>query len=161
MHFTVCSILLLLLVGPVSSMPVPFCQNTHRQIENILNLLQTIRKAATGTSSNVTKLDENETILNTDQCALIQRLSNYQACDLDLSPEIKELHYMKTETKGLVENLQSSPIASCVLSPAVCPCSHLPMWKKIIFLLNSWSQDVAACNNALRNVCSSSNYNSV
>lgn len=49
--FPTCSVLLLLLVWPASSMPVTFCQNTERQIESILNLLQTVRKAANRTVS--------------------------------------------------------------------------------------------------------------
>lgn len=40
--FTMSVILLLILVWPVSPAPILFCQNTERQIENILSLLQTI-----------------------------------------------------------------------------------------------------------------------
>ncbi|GAA6096431.1 uncharacterized protein LOC108262803 [Tachysurus ichikawai] len=153
-----CSVLMLHVVLSASAMPVTFCQNTERQIEIILNLLQIIRKSVNGTPINLTKQRDSNPILNTDQCAVVQRLSNYQACELDLSPEVS---YMKAETKGLVENLQGFKSASCVLSTAVCPYSDLPMWSRIDTLLNLWSQDVAACTDALQSMCPSSNYNSV
>ncbi|KAK3554046.1 hypothetical protein QTP70_019162 [Hemibagrus guttatus] len=161
MHIAMCSALLLHLVWPASAMPVTFCQNTERQIESILNLLQIIRKTVNRTPVNLTKQRESMPTLNIDECALVQRLTNYQACELHLSPEIIEITYMKAETKGLVENLQGFKTTSCVLSPAVCPYSELPMWSKIDVLLKLWSQDVAACNDILQSMCSSSNYNSV
>ncbi|KAL7889679.1 hypothetical protein AOLI_G00019370 [Acnodon oligacanthus] len=91
------------------------------------------------------------------QCELAQKLTNYQACDLSLSTEIKKkVNYTKIETKGLVDNMQmNSKNFSCVLSSPICPTSsNLSLWNKINFLLDSWFQDVAAYSNALQSVCS-------
>ncbi|KAL7878102.1 hypothetical protein SRHO_G00047450 [Serrasalmus rhombeus] len=91
------------------------------------------------------------------QCGLAQKLTNYQACDLNLSTEIKKkVNYTKIETKGLVDNMQmNSKNFNCVLSSPVCPTSSsLSLWNKINFLVDSWFQDVAAYSNALQSVCS-------
>ncbi|TSK22557.1 hypothetical protein Baya_1915 [Bagarius yarrelli] len=140
-YVTVWNVLLLLSVWPTSAIPVTFCQNTERQIESIRNLLHTVKRTVNGA------------------CAVIQRLTSYQACEFDLFTEIPELTYMKAETKGLVENLQGFRTDDCVLSPAVCPYSHLSMWSKTDVLLSLWSQDVAACKNVIQSMCSSPNYN--
>ncbi|KAF7710197.1 hypothetical protein HF521_009069 [Silurus meridionalis] len=152
-HFTVCSVLLLLLVWSASSMPVQFCQNTERQIEKIINLLQTIKRATTGTPVNLTKQREIKPISKSEQCALLQRLTNYQTCDLKMTPEIQQIKYLKEETKGLVDNLQIFKTDGCVLSTAVCPFSLLSFWTKIEDLLNEWSHDVTECNSTLQSMC--------
>ncbi|KAG9275600.1 hypothetical protein AMEX_G10134 [Astyanax mexicanus] len=99
------------------------------------------------------KRTENKSALSTEQmCKLAQKLSNYQVCDLDLSPDFKKkMNYTKIETKGLVDNILMNPRnLSCVLSPPVCPStSNTSLWNRIHSLLDAWSLDVAAYSETL------------
>ncbi|XP_076830490.1 uncharacterized protein LOC143476272 [Brachyhypopomus gauderio] len=135
-------------------MPTMTCQNTWRQIESIHTSLKTLRSAFGGmTNPEDTKLSLPANKMS--KCGLEQRLTNLQACELNLSSQIQKIfNHMKTETQGLVDNMQmNSKTDNCVLSPPVCPTSDLSLWNQITVLLESWSKDVVVYSDKLLHLC--------